>query len=155
MSLTASNSAQMKLSGSFGSSLNLAEWTNETEVTEDIIAEIRQSELSTVPLDGEYYCYHDEKKSAHADEETPLMAKKANRAQGQLNATLLTTVIVVTIGSSFQFGYGTGVMNNSKGFIMDYFHDQGKEYTLVGWSTTVSCYGIGGLLGSVLGPKVI
>jgi predicted MFS family arabinose efflux permease len=46
-------------------------------------------------------------------------------------------------------------MNNSEEFIMNYFHDQGKEYTLVGWGTTVSCYGVGGLIGSILGPKVI
>eukprot|EP00567_Pseudictyota_dubia_P001774 CAMPEP_0197466516 /NCGR_PEP_ID=MMETSP1175-20131217/65096_1 /TAXON_ID=1003142 /ORGANISM="Triceratium dubium, Strain CCMP147" /LENGTH=426 /DNA_ID=CAMNT_0043002563 /DNA_START=597 /DNA_END=1877 /DNA_ORIENTATION=+ len=38
---------------------------------------------------------------------------------------------------------------------MQYFHDQGKEYSLMGWSTTVSMYGVGGLLGSVIGPKVI
>ena len=35
------------------------------------------------------------------------------------------------------------------------FHDRGLDYTLVGWGTTVSCYGIGGLIGAVLGPKVI
>jgi sugar porter (SP) family MFS transporter len=46
-------------------------------------------------------------------------------------------------------------MNNSEEFIMKYFHDQGKDYTLVGWGTTVSCYGIGGLVGSIVGPKVI
>uniref|UniRef100_A0A7R9WFZ3 Hexose transporter 1 n=1 Tax=Pseudictyota dubia TaxID=2749911 RepID=A0A7R9WFZ3_9STRA len=46
-------------------------------------------------------------------------------------------------------------MNNSEAFIMQYFHDQGKEYSLMGWSTTVSMYGVGGLLGSVIGPKVI
>jgi sugar porter (SP) family MFS transporter len=46
-------------------------------------------------------------------------------------------------------------MNNSEEFIMKYFHDQEKEYTLVGWGTTVSCYGIGGLIGSIVGPKVI
>jgi hypothetical protein len=31
-------------------------------------------------------------------------------------------------------------MNNSEEFIMKYFHDQGKEYTSVGWGTTVSCW---------------
>jgi sugar porter (SP) family MFS transporter len=46
-------------------------------------------------------------------------------------------------------------MNNSRKFIMDYFHDEGKEYTLLEWGTTVSCYGAGGLIGSILGPKVI
>ena len=48
-----------------------------------------------------------------------------------------------------------GVMNNSEQFIVQYFHDQGKEYTLVEWGTTVSCYGVGGLIGAVLGPKVL
>lgn len=38
---------------------------------------------------------------------------------------------------------------------MDYFHDQDKEYTLIEWGTTVSCYGLGGLIGAVLGPKVL
>jgi Sugar (and other) transporter len=46
-------------------------------------------------------------------------------------------------------------MNNSEAFIREYFHRQGKEYTVVEWGTTVSCYGLGGLLGSVCGPKVI
>jgi len=39
---------------------------------------------------------------------------------------------------------------------MDYFtQDLNKEYTLLEWSTVVSAYGVGGLLGSILGPKVI
>lgn len=95
-----------------------------------------------------------------ADEETPLTTdgdQKGSEKQPQepLSATLLVTVFVVTLGSSLQFGYGTGVMNNSQAFIMDYFTDQGKEYTLLEWSTVVSAYGVGGLLGAVLGPKVI
>lgn len=46
-------------------------------------------------------------------------------------------------------------MNNSKDIILEYFHQQGQSYTLLQWSTTVSSYGIGGLLGAVLGPKVL
>ena len=46
-------------------------------------------------------------------------------------------------------------MNNSEAFIVGDFQDRGKEYSLVEWSTTVSCYGLGGLIGAVLGPKVI
>ena len=46
-------------------------------------------------------------------------------------------------------------MNNSEDIIMEYFHSQGKEYTVVQWGTTVSCYGLGGLVGSLLGPTVI
>jgi len=45
-------------------------------------------------------------------------------------------------------------MNNSEEFIVKYFNDQDKEYSLVEWGTTVSCYGVGGLIGAVLGPKV-
>lgn len=46
-------------------------------------------------------------------------------------------------------------MNNAEFFIMEDFHDHGKEYTLVQWGTTVSCYGIGGLIGSLVGPEII
>lgn len=46
-------------------------------------------------------------------------------------------------------------MNNSEIYIVNYFHNQDKEYTLMQWGTTVSCYGVGGLIGAVLGPKVI
>lgn len=46
-------------------------------------------------------------------------------------------------------------MNNSEDIITHYFYNQGKEYTLVEWGTTVSCYGLGGLIGAVLGPKVL
>ena len=120
------------------------------------------------------------RKHAASDEETPLVPPTTpDTSQGSLHAhelyhsdnerhgsdlehkderlswTLLVTVFVVTLGSSFQFGYGTGVMNNSRVFIMDYFVDQGKEYTLIEWGTVVSAYGVGGLLGSILGPKVI
>jgi len=80
---------------------------------------------------------------------------KNNGEEAQLTPTLLTTIIVVTIGSSLQFGYGTGVMNNAEDVIMPYYLDQGKDYTIVQWGVTVSCYGIGGLIGSLLGPKVI
>lgn len=108
------------------------------------------------------------KEMGFADEETPLVTTP-DTSQGSLDHhhhahpshdkglswTLLVTVFVVTLGSSLQFGYGTGVMNNSRIFIMEYFTDQGKEYTLIEWGTVVSAYGVGGLLGSVLGPKVI
>ena len=103
------------------------------------------------------------KEMGFADEETPLvhtpdtsLASLDHHHHDQgLSWTLLITVFVVTLGSSLQFGYGTGVLNNSRIFIMNYFTQQGKEYTLIEWGTVVSAYGVGGLLGSVLGPKVI
>jgi SP family facilitated glucose transporter-like MFS transporter 1 len=94
-------------------------------------------------------------RSPRIDENTPLTNGKGRQDPLKLNATLLLTIIVVTIGSSLQFGYATGVMNNSEAFIVKYFHDQDKEYTLMQWGTTVSCYGIGGLIGAIVGPKVL
>ena len=46
-------------------------------------------------------------------------------------------------------------MNNSKAFIRKYFHNQGKDYSFVQWGKTVSMFGVGGLLGSIIGPKII
>jgi predicted MFS family arabinose efflux permease len=48
-----------------------------------------------------------------------------------------------------------GVMNNSEQIILDSFHKQGKEYDNVEWGTAVSCFGVGGLIGSVVGPKIL
>lgn len=98
-------------------------------------------------------------------EKTPLIATDDTTAdedaarilheKERISLTLLVTIVVVTLGSSFQFGYGTGVMNNSEAFMLEYFHNRGMTYTLAGWSITVSCYGIGGLFGSIIGPKII
>jgi hypothetical protein len=53
----------------------------------------------------------EEKKVDYSGETTPLLvANKGAESTGsvQLNATLLTTIFVITVGSSLQFGYGTG-----------------------------------------------
>ena len=142
MSLTSGASPKLSFSGSYSSSLRQLRLAGESE--KKIFSSL--THRSSIP------------KGPEPDEGSPLVPKQ----QGQpaeppqkLNMTLLITILVVTIGSSFQFGYGTGVMNNSQDIIMEYFHNQGKEYTVVQWGTTVSCYGIGGLIGSLLGPKVI
>lgn len=136
MSLYAAHSPRLGMSGSYSS---LSELTPSEKIKRK-----RYSLPKTI-------------KNAATNEKTPLVARppSPDRPDEKLNATLLTTIAVVTLGSSLQFGYGTGVMNNSEDIIMDYFHSQGKEYTIVGWGTTVSSYGVGGLLGSILGPKVI
>jgi hypothetical protein len=41
-------------------------------------------------------------------ETTPLVANKGAESSVQVNATLMTTIFVITVGSSLQFGYGTG-----------------------------------------------
>jgi hypothetical protein len=61
----------------------------------------------------------------------------------------------VSLGSSLQFGYGTGVMNNSESFIRGSFQAAGKPYTLHMWAATVSMFGWGGLAGAFIGTKVV
>jgi hypothetical protein len=53
----------------------------------------------------------EEKKVDFSGETSPLLVtnKGAESSSVQLNATLLTTIFVVTVGSSLQFGYGTGM----------------------------------------------
>jgi sugar porter (SP) family MFS transporter len=48
-----------------------------------------------------------------------------------------------------------GVLNNSRDIIIEYFEQKGQAYSLVHWGVTVSCYGVGGLLGSLVGPRVL
>ncbi|KAL7579661.1 hypothetical protein ACA910_021811 [Epithemia clementina (nom. ined.)] len=139
MSFCGAHSPSLGLSGSFGSMNRL---TNSEK-------KLRTSREAT--------------KSSNHSETTALLSSRSSGAvdldqhtsNNTLNWTLLTTIVVVTIGSSLQFGYATGVMNNSKDFIMGDFHDRGKEYSLLQWGTTVSCFGVGGLVGAVLGPKVL
>ena len=71
------------MSSDFSSSLGLAELLKEYE---------REEKLEV---------------SRRIDESTPLV--NGGKDDGvRLNMTLLLTIIVVTVGSSFQFGYGTG-----------------------------------------------
>jgi sugar porter (SP) family MFS transporter len=128
----------MGMSGSFGSSL-----FNVEEGDESVALSFGTRKRFKPPPDTE-------------GEHSPLNGSTSTLGESPtINPTLLTTILVVTIGSSLQFGYATGVMNNSEQIIMDYFHDQEKEYDILQWGTTVSCYGLGGLIGSVIGPKVI
>jgi sugar porter (SP) family MFS transporter len=148
MSLYAVHTPKLGMSGSFGSSHSLTQ-----------AEQANRNKTSSLP--------HVKRVHYQANENTPLVPTPSPSTQdlecgeppfqdeAHLSNTLLVTIIVVTMGSSFQFGYGTGVMNNSEDIIMEYFHSQGKDYTMVQWGTTVSCYGIGGLIGSLLGPKVI
>ena len=120
------------MAGSFGSSLFLAEEGDESAMvslaTRKRFRTLKDIENETSPLNGS---------TSNVDE----------KISTTINNTLCVTILVVTIGSSFQFGYGTGVMNNSEQIIMDYFHDQGKEYDILHWGTTVSCYGPSNHLG--------
>ena len=85
MSLAGMHGAHVSMSSDFSSSLGLAELLQEYEKEE----KCRLIEASP-----------------RIDERTPLNGHKDDRKV--INPTLLITIIVVTIGSSFQFGYGTG-----------------------------------------------
>jgi hypothetical protein len=90
MSLTSSYSPKLTLTKSFGSHLALAEAGEEN---------------------ASYQYSSNEKKVDYSGETTPLLVanKGAESSSVELNATLLTTIFVITVGSSFQFGYGTGM----------------------------------------------
>ena len=89
MSLTGMHTPHVSMSSNFSSSLGLAELLAEYEHEERVMQQ-----------------------SPRIDERTPFLGTKGTHQHQRhpvaLNATLLLTIIVVTIGSSFQFGYATG-----------------------------------------------
>lgn len=148
MSLATLHNPQLALTSSFGGSLRA--W-NRPKESDLILQSLRKKHAPLSLLNESTPLVNSSSSSApETSDETADITDKE-----RINLTLLTTILVVTLGSSLQFGYGTGVMNNSEGFILNYFHSHDMAYTLVGWSITVSCYGIGGLLGSIIGPKFI
>ena len=76
------------------------------------------------------------------------------KATTKMSWRLWMAIISVVIGSSFQFGYGTGVMNNSELAIRASFGPPGS-FTTTHWSLVVSMFGFGGLIGAVLGSEVL
>jgi hypothetical protein len=72
------------------------------------------------------------------------------KASMKMSWRLWMTIIAVVTGSSLQFGFGTGVMNNSEASIRADFASRGTPLTTVHWSLIVSMFGCGGLLGSLL-----
>jgi hypothetical protein len=69
----------------------------------------------------QYPSSDDEKKVDYSGETSPLLAatKGADESSSvQLNATLLTTIFVITVGSSLQFGYGTGTLVHERIYIL-------------------------------------
>ena len=109
MSFATLHSPKLSLTSSFGSSLNLAEHLDDSEIWQ---AYTRRK--SSLKKGGK-----SPKQLPHPlrppDEETPLVPPTKEEAQAALlqkecvSLSLLVTILVVTLGSSFQFGYGTGV----------------------------------------------
>lgn len=76
-----------------------------------------------------------------------------------LNINLIFTTFIIAFGSSFQFGYNIGVLNNPKGLIVDFYksvyterHGDVSEGTLTFlWSLTNAIFIPGGMAGAFLG----
>lgn len=80
-----------------------------------------------------------------------------NKAQGLYTWRLLVTVFVCALGGSFQFGFGTGFVNNTVVYIHNYMFnvlgvEKDEDSFQFLWSIAVSSFGCGGLFGSFLGP---
>lgn len=84
---------------------------------------------------------------------------------------LLLQTTVIVIGSSFQFGYNTGVINAPQTYIESFINEShqdrfgeyiNKSSLTILWSSTVAIFAVGGMVGSVsagplsqkLGPKI-
>ena len=84
---------------------------------------------------------------------TPLLPSEDATAADP-NAALVRvflTVTVVSLGSSFQFGFGQGIVNNLYLILpLDLEKRGGHELSLFAWSLVVSGFAVGGLFGSLL-----
>ena len=84
---------------------------------------------------------------------TPLLPSEDATAADP-NAALVRvflTVTVVSLGSSFQFGFGQGIVNNLYLILpLDLEKRGGHGLSLFAWSLVVSGFAVGGLFGSLL-----
>ena len=61
---------------------------------------------------------------------------------------LLATVTAVSLGSSLQFGFATGSLNNLEQIVPADLANAGNPINIAQWALINSCFSIGGLLGS-------
>lgn len=61
---------------------------------------------------------------------------------------LIATVLAVSLGSSFQFGFATGSLNNLEQIVPAALAEAGNPITMPIWAIINSCFSIGGLIGS-------
>ena len=63
---------------------------------------------------------------------------------------LVATVVVVVVGSSFQFGFGAAELNNVEKVVRDELESEEGAVSPDRWGLLVSGFSIGGLVGSLL-----
>jgi len=82
---------------------------------------------------------------------------------GHLTFNLLASVLILNVGLSFQYGFYTGFVNNSKDAVRKYFEDIGVEphgdadddtHFLLMWSIVVSIFAVGGTIGTFGMPGI-
>lgn len=82
---------------------------------------------------------------------------QSTRGSKPITGWLILETAVIVIGSSFQFGYNTGVINAPQTFIRDFMNQSyesrydtsiSESLTFL-WSSTVAIMAIGGMLGSL------
>jgi len=72
----------------------------------------------------------------------------ATKADPWRHFRLFATVIAVSIGSSFQFGFATGSLNNLEQIVPATLAAAGNPINISLWAIINSCFSIGGLIGS-------
>lgn len=83
----------------------------------------------------------------------PLLERTERTSPGRA-ARLLFSFGAVSLGSSLQFGFAIGVLNNLDELVPQSLAGSGGV-SLVQWSLVVSGFPLGGLIGSVLGTKLL
>uniref|UniRef100_A0A914YR74 Major facilitator superfamily (MFS) profile domain-containing protein n=1 Tax=Panagrolaimus superbus TaxID=310955 RepID=A0A914YR74_9BILA len=85
--------------------------------------------------------------------------KRAELIKGRLTWPLIFSVLAVTIGGSFQFGYHIGCVNAPGNLITEWYRSShynmynttlSREEADVMWSVSVGIFAVGGMLGGVL-----
>jgi len=72
----------------------------------------------------------------------------AEQPDGLRRVRLVATVLAVSLGSSLQFGFATGSLNNLEEIVPAALAEHGHPIDMTKWALINSCFSIGGLLGS-------
>eukprot|EP00128_Syssomonas_multiformis_P015955 Colp12_sorted_trinity150504_noHs@26012 len=89
------------------------------------------------------------------NEHTALLAGSGQeRAKAGLTLQLAGATAAAVLGSSFQFGYNTGVINNVKDVVQTHFANEGKPISTIQWAIVVSAFAIGGLVSGSTGGLI-
>lgn len=95
----------------------------------------------------------DEGKPTESEKEELIPSHRNTSSKSGWTFWLVYTAAVVVLGSSFQFGYGTSVMNAPEENIKNYFRKHSSLSDLM-WSTAVAIFAVGGMFGVPIGQLV-